>query len=1523
MASEKRVKRTAGSSKVNVRMLVGIVLVLGVAAGLSFWSSGRTAAQDVLFTEPERATFVSASSGERPDDDGSDLNSIGTLTNTDPAFDRPATCASLSGRTTRYDAIPFTVGVAGNVTISFEEADGGSISPNGTAGTGPDTFLILYAGAFNPASQLTNCSAFNDDISSATNRRSRITSNLAVGSYTVVVTSFTAVPSNTADDSALPWSYSLAINTPVTLTVTNANDTGAGSLRAAMTSAGNGAVIGFSALFNTPQTIGLQTPLPNVATSITIRGPGANLLTVRRNVGAADFRIFNIVSGVVNGVAISGMTITGGRAIGDFGGGIYSQSKLALNNVHVTGNSGADGGAVSLVFADGVFAGCTFSNNMVTGNSGGINYYGDGGNTLRIINSTISGNNAGSGGGGILNLSGGGNSRLEVTNSTIINNSSILNGGGIFTATSVAGANSTTTLRNSIVALNSGNNLGNQAAGGSTATFQTLGFNLSDNYDGVFTPLATDITGQPVLGVLANNGGQTPTHALLAGSPALDKGNRSGATIDQRGLARPIDLGGIPNATGGDGADIGAYEAQTAPQFPPPTLGTYGNATISLSLNTSVTPSAAPTNITSATASTTASFKGELAVNPTTGLVRVTNAHPAGVYLVTVRGFGPESSATATFNLTVSTPAACSVSETSSFTTATSFSVGLRPFSVAVGDVNGDGRQDIITANGSSADVSVLQRNATNTGFDTAINFAAGPDGDSVAVGDINGDGRADIVVTNNVFAGPGSVSALLRNTGNTGFDAPVGIAVPVRPSSVAVGDINGDGRADIVVGHENGTSVSVLLRNTANTGFDSNVNVETGATGTGEVALGDLNGDGRADIAVTHYVSSSSNTVSVLLRNVMNTGFDAPIALIAGAGARLVDIGDFNGDGRQDIAVANNAGSSVSVLQRNAANTGFDTAVNSTVGASPVPLAVGDFNRDGRQDIASGNLGPPNVSVLLRNPGNTGFNAAVNLIAGDRPTGLAVGDFNADGRQDIAAANDFSNDVSVFTGNCQPNPTPSPTATPTNTPTATPTSTPTATPTNTPTATPTATPVAACTTSYTGPAITIPDNVPAGVNISLPVSNVGTVSDLNFNFNTGGACDATVGNTNAAIDHTFIGDLIFRLTPPDGSPTVSFQVRRGGQRDNICASTLDDEGGFPNISTLTNLNGTPQSGNFSPETTGQLSLLDGENANGNWTLNVSDNANIDTGSMRRFSLVFNTGGSCGGATPTPTNTPTATPTNTPTATPTATPSATPTSTPTVTPTATPTNTPTGTPTATPTPGGAGFENDVSPRTDGDGVVLTGDVVQMRRFVANLDQVNPATNEFQRADAAPRSTFGDGILGTGDVVQARRYATVLDPLTPAGGPTVPIPAPPPFSMLDEVYAYFFGREMRIGKAELDQTTLSVPIEMTAVGDEAAIGFTLEYNASRLGNPRVSLGDGIAEDAVLTLNLNESGRIGILVDSATALTMSKGSTRFLVVTFDVLVDGGNEGTISFVDSVVGRSVSDAWGEPAAMRWIDRK
>ncbi len=369
------------------------------------------------------------------------------------------------------------------------------------------------------------------------------------------------------DTGSISNGWLLALTVPTIFTVNSTADPGNGvcdatectlreAINAAIANTGNGDLINFSSLFNTPQTINLMAALPVLNEFLTIQGPGANLLTVRRDDNAPAFRIFTISGGIADGVAISGMTITGGSVAGDdFGGGIFSFSYLALTGIHVTGNAAGSGGGVDLSYANGVFTNCSFSSNSSTwpsGEGGGIYFLGDEGHTLRLISSTVDGNHSAFNGGGIGHGSFGGNSRLEITNGTITNNRAAF-GGGILTFT-VGASTATTTLRNTIVAGNSPNNLGTQIfSGGGAPTFQTLGFNLSDNYNGVVTTLGTDKTGQPLLGPFSLIGGQTPTHALLFGSPALDAGDPSGLATDQRGLARVF----------GASADIGAVEMRS------------------------------------------------------------------------------------------------------------------------------------------------------------------------------------------------------------------------------------------------------------------------------------------------------------------------------------------------------------------------------------------------------------------------------------------------------------------------------------------------------------------------------------------------------------------------------------------------------------------------------------------------------------------------------------------------------------------------------------------------------------------------------------------------------------------------------------------------------------------------------------------------------------------------------------------------------------------------------------------------
>ena len=280
------------------------------------------------------------------------------------------------------------------------------------------------------------------------------------------------------------------------------------------------------------------------------------------------------------------------------------------------------------------------------------------------------------------------------------------------------------------------------------------------------------------------------------------------------------------------------------------------------------------------------------------------------------------------------------------------------PASVAVGDFNGDGKLDLVVSNGGRSNVSVLLGNGNGT-FQTAVNYGVGSGPYSVAVGDFNGDGRLDLVAAN---SGANSVSLLLGNGDGT-FQSAVDYAVGSTPFWVAVGDFNHDGKLDLAVANFGSKNVSVLLGKGDGT-FEAAINYATGS-GPASVAVGDFNHDGKLDLAVANL---GRNNVSVLLGQGDGT-FRPAIEYGAGSNPRWVAVGDFNGDGKVDLAVANNAVNggtpSVSLLLGKGDGT-FKNAVDYTVGTQPESLAVGDFNGDGRLDLAVADDGNLSSTVLI-----------------------------------------------------------------------------------------------------------------------------------------------------------------------------------------------------------------------------------------------------------------------------------------------------------------------------------------------------------------------------------------------------------------------------------------------------------------------------------------------------------------------------------------------------------------------------
>ncbi len=292
-----------------------------------------------------------------------------------------------------------------------------------------------------------------------------------------------------------------------------------------------------------------------------------------------------------------------------------------------------------------------------------------------------------------------------------------------------------------------------------------------------------------------------------------------------------------------------------------------------------------------------------------------------------------------------------------SFTLASSPFLGWDLHFAAVGDFNGDGKLDLAVADFIGDTVSILLGDGTGS-----FVLASAPVGElplSVAVGDFNGDGKLDLAIAN---AAAGSVSILLGDgTGN--FALASSPAVGYSPYSVAVGDFNGDGKLDLAVANEYSDTVSILLGDgTGNFTLASSPTVGGYPT---SVVAGDFNGDGKLDLAVAN---SGSSTVSILLGHVTGE-FTLASSPRAGGFPSVVVISDFNGDGKLDLAVLNenNQNGRVSILLGD--GTGNFTLASSTlVGNLPSSLAVGDFNGDGKSDLAVAAWGNV-LSILLQTP--------------------------------------------------------------------------------------------------------------------------------------------------------------------------------------------------------------------------------------------------------------------------------------------------------------------------------------------------------------------------------------------------------------------------------------------------------------------------------------------------------------------------------------------------------------------------
>ncbi|HUK01252.1 MAG TPA: VCBS repeat-containing protein [Steroidobacteraceae bacterium] len=303
----------------------------------------------------------------------------------------------------------------------------------------------------------------------------------------------------------------------------------------------------------------------------------------------------------------------------------------------------------------------------------------------------------------------------------------------------------------------------------------------------------------------------------------------------------------------------------------------------------------------------------------------------------------------------------------------------------------------------------------------------------SVVVADFLGNGYNDIavasaVVSNGGNESPGFVAFVEQDTATPGtFKTAVHFPIQANPSCMAVGDMSGAGSVDIAVGNFDKGTISVLLQTSphANT-FQPAVNVATGGK-PNDCALADLNGDGRLDLAIAD--GAVAGNLIILMADPSAPGkFGTPVPLALPYTGYGVAVGDLNGDGLPDIAVTsfdvNSSNGTVSIFFQDPAHPGsFLPRVDLAAPGQPTAVRIADIDKDGFNDLAISTLGPggdalgvPGVLVMLQNSSAPGTFLASTTLLGAPALSLAVADLNQDGFPDIVTVSSYPQGTGTIT---------------------------------------------------------------------------------------------------------------------------------------------------------------------------------------------------------------------------------------------------------------------------------------------------------------------------------------------------------------------------------------------------------------------------------------------------------------------------------------------------------------------------